>query len=60
MAIRSPPVDHAAMHGNGDAHDMVNEFRRAGMAHGIDAALRESEVDGFSEIQRSGRGVAEI
>jgi hypothetical protein len=43
-------MDHAATHGNGSSHDVVDELWLASMAHGIDAPLRESEVDGFGEI----------
>jgi hypothetical protein len=45
-------MDHAAAHRDGSAHDMVNQLWLASMAHGIDAALRESQVDGFGEIER--------
>lgn len=51
-AIGIPAVDHAPTHGNGGSEDMLDELVVAGMAHGIDAPFRESEVDGLGEVQR--------
>lgn len=39
LAICAFPVDHAAVHRDGGAKDMVDEFWLASMAHGVEAAL---------------------
>jgi len=60
VAVWSLPMDHAAAHGDGCAHDMVDELRLAGVAHGIDAALREGQVNGPCEVERRCGGIPEI
>lgn len=60
ITVCSSSVDHAAAHWDGSSHDMVNQLWLASMAHGIDAALRESQVNGFGEIEWCRRGISEI
>lgn len=60
VAVCPLPVYHASAHRNGAGQDMVNQFRLASMAHGIDAALREGQIDGFGEIQRRRGGVTKV
>lgn len=52
ISIRPLPMDHAAAHRDGSAHDMINQLWLTSMAHGIDAALRKGQIDGFGEIER--------
>ena len=60
LAVRAFSVDHAAAHRDGGAHDMLDELWLAGMAHGVDAALREGQVDGFGKVERRRRGIPQI
>lgn len=39
---------------------MLKKLFVSGMAHGIDASLGESEVDGLGEVQRRGGRIAQI
>jgi hypothetical protein len=59
-AGRAAAVDHPATHGDGRGEDMLKQAGLAGMAHGIDAALREGEVDGPGEVEQRRGGVPEI
>lgn len=56
----SSAVDHAASHGDCSRHDMVEEAWLAGMAHGIDAAFRDGEVDGPGEVEWDSTGISEV
>jgi hypothetical protein len=60
VTIRPAAVDHAAAHRDGGGHDMVDELRLAGVAHGIDAPLRKGQVNGPREVERRGRGIPKI
>lgn len=59
-SVRSPPVDHAAAHRDGGSHNMLDEFWLARMAHGIDAALGEGQVNGLCKVERRRRGIPKI
>lgn len=59
-AGRATAVDHTAAHGDSGSKDMVKKAGLAGVTHGIDAALREGEVDGPGEVEQCRGGVPEI
>lgn len=54
VAIYTAAVDHAAAHGDGSTHDMLDEPWLTGMTHGIDAAFRHGQVNGFGEVEWRG------
>jgi hypothetical protein len=39
---------------------MIEEAWLAGMAHGIDAALRDGEVDGPGEVERDSTRISKV
>jgi hypothetical protein len=39
---------------------MLDEFWLARMAHGVDAALREGQIDGLGEVEWCRRGISKI
>lgn len=53
-------MDHTAPHRDGGAHNMLNEFWLARMAHGIDAALGEGQVNGLCKVEWRSRGIPKI
>lgn len=56
----SPPVNHPATHSNSGGHYALEELRLSGMAHGVNASLRNRKVDGFCEVERDNAGVPEV
>lgn len=53
-------MNHAPSHRNCCGHDMVKKSWLASMAHSIDPALRNGEVDGFGEVERDSAGIPEV
>lgn len=44
-------MDHTATHWDSGGHDGFEDLRLSGLAHGVEAAFRYSEVDGFGEVE---------
>ena len=53
-SIRALAVDHPASHRDGSGHNVVQQVVVPGIAHRVDASLREGQVDGLGEVERSG------
>lgn len=53
-------MDHTSIHWNCLTENIFNEIRAVRMSHGRDSAIRKSQVDGLSKVQRNGGGITEI
>lgn len=53
-------MDHTSIHWNGLTEDFINEVLLIRLLHGLNATLRESQIDGLGEVQRDGGRIAEV
>lgn len=53
-------VNHTASHGDAGVEDASQQLWLSGIAHCVNAALRESEVDGLCKVEGDNAGVSEV
>ena len=60
LALGISTVNHAAAHGDGGLHDRLEDFRSSGLAQGVDATLRQRQVDGLCEVEGDAGSIAQV
>jgi hypothetical protein len=53
-------MDHPTMHRYSLGKNSIKKTLYICLSHGVDAALRQGQVDGFGEVERYSGGISEI